>query len=173
MKVTERDREAIIRMMFGHPRTWDRPTPASADFRQSLFFLLLASLRAFFKEKILKRLSPRNDVKIPCQIVVEERLYPGTIEDISRNGARVVLTPKFLTRVSGLSEMKILRLRMQAGSGEALEIPVQMVWRQEREGQAVLGLQFMDDHQKILPRLAFPRSAEKRENPSNQPVHPL
>ena len=173
MKLTEQDREAIIRIMFGHPRTWERPATASADFRQSMGFLLLASLRAFFKEKILKRLSPRSGVTIPCQIVIEERLYPGTIEDISRNGARVVVSPKFLTRVAGFSEMKMIRVRILAGSTEALEIPVKMVWRQEREGQAVLGLQFMEDQQEILPQRAFPRSPARRENPSNEPVPPL
>ena len=93
LHVDARARQAIIRFLFSHPLTWERPPQGLAGPGTSFRLLLEAPVRAFLEERVLRRVAPRVARRLPCQVVLNGRPYPASTEDVSLYGARVRLNP--------------------------------------------------------------------------------
>jgi c-di-GMP-binding flagellar brake protein YcgR len=85
--------------MYSSPTSWAEAHQGTSATWSSLAYLATSSVRAFIKEKILRRLSSRIKKRLSCEVVIGERVFRGTTEDISNTGLLVLLkTDEVLTK---------------------------------------------------------------------------
>lgn len=89
--LTELQHQALIRQMYSSPLTWEGQHTHQTAPWASFLLLLMTGARAFIKEKILRRLSPRFDVKLPCRLILQDTIVSGTSLDISATGISILL----------------------------------------------------------------------------------
>jgi cellulose synthase (UDP-forming) len=99
LNVGDAQRQSLIRQMYSSPTSWAEAHQGTSATWASLAYLATSSVRAFVKEKILRRLSSRIKKRMTCEVVIGERVFKGTTENISNTGLLVLLkTDEALTK---------------------------------------------------------------------------
>ena len=91
LSVSDFQRQSLIRQMYSSPTSWAEAHQGTSATWASFAYLATSSVRAFVKEKILRRLSSRIKKRMTCELVMGERVFRGTTEDISNTGLLVLL----------------------------------------------------------------------------------
>jgi cellulose synthase (UDP-forming) len=91
LNISDAQRQSLIRQMYSSPGSWASAHQSTAATLESFAYLVTSSVRAFVKEKILRRLSSRIKKRMTCELVIGERVIKGTTEDISNTGLLVLL----------------------------------------------------------------------------------
>jgi cellulose synthase (UDP-forming) len=161
--LTEENRRALIRLMFGHPRVWSETSSTFANVPKSVFYLLTAPLRTFIREKILQRFSPRIPRVLACQVLIAERFYPGMTHDVSAGGMSIVLSPKVLISPDELKPDQEIIIRLWLGN-ELVELPGRVAWK-KCEKDMTIGVRLSKERPDLFPP-AQDRIQEKSDVPS-------
>jgi c-di-GMP-binding flagellar brake protein YcgR len=124
--------------MYSSPTSWDRVhRPVSTAWR-SFANLATSSIRAFIKEKILRRFSARVRQQWVCELMAGQRVFKGVTENISNTGISVRLTTEEV-----LSKDVIVRLYDE--DRQVLSIRGEIVRRAQTKGQGtVYGIRFLE-----------------------------
>lgn len=146
MKVSEENRQTIIRMMFSSPHTWDSPPEASAGLSLSFLTIVISPLRLFFHEKVLHRFYPRIKKEIPCEIVRNGTVNKGVIKDISYTGVRAKI-------YGALSLENDIILRIYHSNKRPLSIEGRIAWIKKAKGDTLAGVHFMEHNSDLLELL--------------------
>lgn len=138
LEVSEVQHQSLIRQMYSSPNSWQRLQQATFTTWGSFVLLATSSIRAFIKEKVLRRFSPRIKKQMVCELVVGERVFKGITEDISNTGLSVRLETE-----EGLSKEVIIQL--YHGDQVVLRIRGEIVRRTKTQGkEVVLGIRFLE-----------------------------
>ena len=89
LNVTDLQHQSLIRQMYSSPTSWDNAYQGTSTTWRSLVLLASSSIRAFIKDNILKRISPRVRKNLICELIVEGRAFKGNMEDLSNTGISV------------------------------------------------------------------------------------
>src|SRR3990170_1435126 len=146
MKVSEENRQAIVRMIFSSPRTWHSPPEASAGVYLSFLSIIISPLRLFFHEKVLHRFYPRIKKEIPCEIVRNGAINKGVIKDISYTGVRAKI-------YGALSLESDIILRIYHSNKRSLSIEGSIAWVKKAKGDTLAGIHFMEHNSDLLELL--------------------
>lgn len=143
MKVSEENRQSIIRMMFSSPDTWSSPPKASAGLSLSFLTMVISPVRLFLHEKVFHRYYPRIKKEIPCEIIKNGTVNKGTIEDISYTGVRAKIH-------GALSVEKDITLKICHPNHKPLSIEGRIAWRKKVMGYTLAGIHFMEHNADLL-----------------------
>ncbi|MBI5096148.1 MAG: glycosyltransferase [Nitrospirae bacterium] len=146
MKVSEENRQAIARMMFSSPHTWDSPPEASAGVYLSFLTIVISPLRLFLHEKVLHRFYPRIKKEIPCEIVRNGTVNKGVIKDISYTGVRAKI-------YGALSLENDIILKIYNSNNRPLSIEGRIAWIKKAKGDTLAGVHFMEHNSDLLELL--------------------
>jgi cellulose synthase (UDP-forming) len=91
MDLKEEQHQSILRQMYSDPEAWRAPALPTGGFWPSLMLLLTAGLRAFVREMVVRRLSPRVRKELRCDLRINGLLLKTLTEDIGLNGLCVRL----------------------------------------------------------------------------------
>jgi hypothetical protein len=92
-ELSEALRASVIRQMYCSPSTWERLRIVDTGLWRSLFWLSTAVVRSFGKERPVRRLAPRFNLEIPCEVVSRDDVVSGVTEDMSETGLLIRLIP--------------------------------------------------------------------------------
>ena len=146
MKVSEENRQAIARMMFSSPHTWDSPPEASAGVYLSFLTMVISPVRLFLHEKVLHRFYPRIKKEIPCEIVRNGTVNKGVIKDISYTGVRAKI-------YGALSLENDVILKIYNSNNRPLSIEGRIAWIKKAKGDTLAGIHFMEHNSDLLELL--------------------
>ncbi|MBI3811062.1 MAG: glycosyltransferase [Nitrospirae bacterium] len=91
LNVNDAQHQSLIRQMYSSPTSWDRVhRPVSSSWR-SFTNIATSSVRAFIKEKVLRRFSTRIRKQWACELTAGQRVFKGVTENISNTGISVRL----------------------------------------------------------------------------------
>ncbi|HUJ79664.1 MAG TPA: PilZ domain-containing protein [Nitrospiria bacterium] len=83
--MSEAQHQSLVRQMYSAPDAWTAP-PAAGGIWPSLMLLLTAGLRAFLKEMVVRRFSPRVRRELRCDLHANGWRLKTLTEDIGLNG---------------------------------------------------------------------------------------
>ncbi|MBI3596936.1 MAG: glycosyltransferase [Nitrospirae bacterium] len=148
LNISDSQHQSLIRQMYSSPTGWAEAHQATSATWASLAYLVTSSVRAFVKEKILRRLSSRVKKRLTCELVVGERVFQGTTEDISNTGLLVHLkTDEAFT--------KEVTIRLYHEDRVVFSIRGEIVRRTKAKGQgAIYGIRFLERQDLELSSLA-------------------
>jgi PilZ domain-containing protein len=89
LKTADKERQSLIRLIYCRPGMWEEPHLKTAKTLRSLGFIASSPFRTFFKENIIRRLSPRFSKKFKCELRISGKVLKGETDDISYRGASV------------------------------------------------------------------------------------
>ncbi len=146
MKVSEEDRQAIIRMMFSPQYTWYSPPDASAGVCLSFLAMVISPVRLFLQEKVFHRFYPRIKREIPCEIIRNGTVNKGVIEDISYTGVRA--------KICGVLPLgNDIILKIYYSKNKPLSIEGRIAWIKKTKGDTLTGVHFMEHKPDLLELL--------------------
>jgi cellulose synthase (UDP-forming) len=138
LNVGDAQRQGLIRQMYSSPTSWAEAHPGTSATWASLAYLATSAGRALIRERILRRLSSRIRRHLSCEVVVGERVFHGTTEDISNTGLRV-----FLKTDEDL--MKEVTVRLYHEDRVVFRIRGEIVRRIKSKGPgAIYGIRFLE-----------------------------
>ncbi|HBI24897.1 MAG TPA: hypothetical protein DDX84_12025 [Nitrospiraceae bacterium] len=146
MKVSEEDRQAIVRMMFSSPHTWSSPPDASAGVYRSFLSLAISPLRLLLQEKVFRRFYPRIKKEIPCEIIRDGVTNKGIIEDISYTGIRASFS-------GSLQLENDVTLKIYHTNNKPVSLEGRIVWIKRTIANTLIGIHFMEHNPDILELL--------------------
>jgi hypothetical protein len=132
-RVTEEQEQSLIRQMYSSPSSWAVVPVSDTRTWPSWVWLCTASIRAFAKERALRRLAPRFTLEVPCEIVSRDHVLSGVTEDMSETGL-LIRCPGLTTR---LSESCVVRL---TPGMDLFTLRGRVVWQRATVGGLVIGV---------------------------------
>ncbi len=132
-ELSEAKRASIIRQMYCSPLAWERVRLIDTGMWRSLGLLSTAVIRSFGKERSVRRLAPRFDLAIPCELVSRDDVISGLTEDLSETGLLI----RFPNAVGPVAERCVVRL---IPGMDVYTIKGRVVWQQSRASGLYVGL---------------------------------
>jgi c-di-GMP-binding flagellar brake protein YcgR len=132
-ELNEAKRASIIRQMYCSPSSWERVRLVDTGMWRSLMWLSTAVVRSFGKERSVRRLAPRFDLAIPCELVSRDHVISGLSEDLSETGLLI----RFPDAVGPVAERCVVRL---IPGMDVYTIKGRVVWQQSRASGLYVGL---------------------------------
>jgi cellulose synthase (UDP-forming) len=129
----EAKRASIIRHMYCSPSTWERVRLVDTGLWRSFAWLATAVVRSFGKERSVRRLAPRFDLAVPCEVVSRDDVIGGVTEDMSETGLLI----RFPNAVGPVAERCVVRL---IPGMDVYTIKGRVVWQQSRASGLYVGL---------------------------------
>lgn len=138
LNVNDAQHQSLIRQMYSSPTSWERiPRPVSSTWG-SFVNIATSSVRAFIKEKVLRRFSTRVRNQWPCELVAGPRVFKGVTENISNTGISVRLTTEDV-----LSKEVIIRLYHEGRL--VFSVRGEIIRHTKTQGQdTVYGIRFLE-----------------------------
>jgi len=138
LNVSDTQHQSLIRQMYSSPTSWEEIDRPHSSTWHSFFVISTSLVRAFIKEKLLRRNSARLPKNWNCELVMGERVFKGVTEDISRTGILVRLA----TREIPTKEVEV---RLYHGDQEIIRIRGEIVRQAGLHGLgAVYGVRFLE-----------------------------
>ncbi len=128
----EAKRASIIRQMYCSPSAWERVRLIDTGLWRSLGLLSTAVIRSFGRERSVRRLAPRFDLAIPCELMSRDDVISGVTEDLSETGLLI----RFPNAVGPVAERCVVRL---IPGMDVYTIKGRVVWQQSRAGGLYVG----------------------------------
>ncbi|HUK56093.1 MAG TPA: glycosyltransferase family 2 protein [Nitrospiria bacterium] len=148
LNVNESQHQSLIRQMYSSPTGWFGAHQATSATMVSFAYLLTSSVRAFIKEKVLRRLSFRVRKRLVCELVTGDRVFKGTTEDISNTGILV----RLMTDESVTKDVTVL---LYHEDRVVFSIRGEIVRRTEVKGKGTIyGIRFLERKDLELSSLA-------------------
>lgn len=91
LNISDLQHQSLIRQMYSSPTGWAEAHQATSATLASFAYLVTSSVRAFVKQKILRRFSSRIKKRLTCELVMGVRKFQGITQDISNTGIQVLL----------------------------------------------------------------------------------
>ena len=138
LNVSDAQHQSLIRQMYSSPTSWERVhRPVSGSWR-SFTAIATSSVRAFIKEKVLRRFSTRLRKQWACELASGQRIFKGVTENISNTGISVrLLTDEVLS--------KEVTVRLYHEGREVFSVRGEIVRHTRDKGQgAVYGIRFLE-----------------------------
>lgn len=132
-ELNEAKRASIIRHMYCSPATWERVPLMETGMWRSLLWLSTAVIRSFGKDRSVRRLAPRFDLSVPCELVSRDDVISGRTEDLSETGLLI----HFPNAVGPVSERCVVRL---IPGMDVYTVKGRVVWQQSRARGLYVGL---------------------------------
>lgn len=99
LNVSDAQHQSLIRQMYSSPTSWERVQRPVSTSWHSFANIATSSVRAFIKEKVLRRFSTRVRNQWPCELVAGQRVFKGVTENISNAGISVrLMTEEVLSK---------------------------------------------------------------------------
>jgi cellulose synthase (UDP-forming) len=138
LNISDAQHQSLIRQMYSSPASWNRVhRPASSAWR-SFASIATASVRAFIKEKVLRRFSTRIRKQWPCELAVGQRVFKGVTENISNAGISVRLVGEEVLS-------KEVTVRLYQEDREVFSVRGEIVRYTKTKGQGtVYGIRFLE-----------------------------
>jgi len=138
LNVSDAQHQSLIRQMYSSPKSWEGVRRPVSSTWHSFANIATSSVRAFIKEKVLRRFSARIKKQFPCELVVGHRVFKGVTENISITGISVRLTSEEI-----LTKEVIVRLYQE--TREVLSIRGEIIRHVVTKGQGtVYGIRFLE-----------------------------
>jgi cellulose synthase (UDP-forming) len=132
-ELSEAKRASIIRHMYCAPSAWERVRLIDTGLWRSFVWLSTAVFRSFGKERSVRRLAPRFDLAVPCELVSRDDVISGQTEDMSETGLLI----RFPNAVGPVAERCVVRL---IPGMDVYTIKGRVVWQQSRTSGLYVGL---------------------------------
>jgi hypothetical protein len=127
---------------------------------RSLVWLSTAVIRSFGKESAVRRLAPRFDLAIPCELVSRDDVISGVTEDLSETGLLI----RFPNAVGPVPERCVVRL---IPGMDVYTITGRVVWQQSRASGLYVGLRCEEPLSRFLITwIDFAKRAASRQHPA-------
>jgi len=136
--VSDAQHQSLVRQMYSAPASWSRVHRPPSSAMHSFVSIATASLRAFIKEKVLRRFSIRIRKQWPCELAVGQRVFKGVTENISNAGISVrLMTEEVIT--------KDVTVRLYKEGREIFSVRGEIVRHTKAKGQGtVYGIRFLE-----------------------------
>ncbi|HTP40896.1 MAG TPA: glycosyltransferase [Nitrospiria bacterium] len=135
--MTDAQHQSLVRQMYSAPDSWTAP-PAAGGIWPSLMLLLTAGLRAFFKEMVVRRFSPRVRRELRCDLYVNGWRLKTLTEDIGLNGVCLRLQEP-LPNGSKLKRGPV-QLVLYPGNGREVGCGGDVIWVREDRVRPTAGI---------------------------------
>ncbi len=89
LKITEAQRQSVIRQMYSSPTSWDQTHQTTLSVWHSFADIATSSVRAFVKEKALRRTAPRLEKKMACEMILPGIVFRGVTQNLSDSGLSI------------------------------------------------------------------------------------
>ena len=132
VNVDEESYRGIIRQMYSPPNSWEGLHRAKSGIFPSMKSLILSPLRAFLRERVLKRFSPRVPLSLPCRVETPSGAIEGRTVDISYTGMSIRLD-------KGIDPGDKIMVRIDGHCLKAIP-----VWQRRSGGWNHVGVRFSD-----------------------------
>lgn len=138
LDVNEAQHQSLVRQMYSSPNSWEQVRWIPSTTWRSFAYLATSSLRAFIKEKIHRRFSPRLRKHMKCELVAGDQVFKGITEEISNTGLSVRLETN-----ENLS--KEVTVHLYQGDRVVFSIRGEIVRHIKTKGQEVIyGIRFLE-----------------------------
>lgn len=138
LNISDSQHQSLIRQMYSAPTSWDRVYRPSTGTWHSFYNIATSVIRAFIKEKVLRRFSTRVWKEWRCEVVMGDRVFKGVTENISNNGISVRLMTDEITA-------KEVVVRLYAEDREVFSIRGEIVRHSKIRGQGTIyGIRYLE-----------------------------
>lgn len=142
-EVSDEQQQGLIRHIYCESSGWATRLPADTSVGRSLFLLGTSVIRAFERDRSIRRLAPRNPLEMPCEVVSRDAVSAGVTEDVSETGLLIRLR-------EGTGVLPdVCAVRLIPGS-DVLTLRGRIVWRSARSGTTYLGVRLEEPLSRFL-----------------------
>jgi len=138
LNVSDAQHQSLIRQMYSAPNSWEGIERPRSSSWHSFFVIATSPLRAFIKEKVLRRFSARVPNHWDCELVTGERVLKGVTENISSTGVSVRVTSREIPA-------KEVEVRLFRDEKEILRVRGEIIRQERFRGSgAVCAIRFLE-----------------------------
>lgn len=138
LNVSDAQHQSLIRQMYSAPNSWEGIERPRSSIWHSFLVIATSPIRAFVREKLLRRFSARVPKHWDCELVTGDRVLKGVTENISSTGVSV----RLMTREVPVKEVEV---RLFRDKKEVLRIRGEIIRQEQLRGPgAVCAIQFRE-----------------------------
>lgn len=140
LNLDEAGYQGIIRQMYSPANSWRNHHNINIPSKTwgSFMLLLTTPVKAFIRDKVLRRISPRFGTVLPCDIVLEQNTIRGKTIDISSSGLS-------LETISGNHMPPKIDVRVYLSKDMSVPVKGHIIWKKEGKNSLKIGIRFTED----------------------------
>ncbi len=135
----ENDRKQIVRQIYSNLYSWQHDHLETQNMWKEFSVFISTPVRAFIKEKCLRRVNPRFKLSLSCEVMFNDLVYEGTAKNISISGLTIEIKEKIILPL----QMNIAIKR----EDHAIMLPVTVVWERHKNKITTCGVEFVTPYQ--------------------------
>jgi cellulose synthase (UDP-forming) len=129
--------QGIIRQMYSPSNSWSSDHNIPSQTWDSFRLLFIVPLKAFIKERVLRRISPRFGVTLPCEVRLPKVTLRCKTIDISPTGLSLEIS-------SGNPLPKEVDIIIYLGETNGTHLRGNVMWQNETKKISRAGIRFLD-----------------------------